>query len=71
MDKFKIGDRVRAIIGYDGNRHIIGKLGTVVRISPYMIGVKFDKYVEGHDLCGTVDNGYGWWCPPSVLIRTQ
>lgn len=62
--KFKVGDRVRALIEV-GNEPLAvkGAVGTIVTIDndnrPY--GVEFDSDIKGHDLQGDCIDGHGWW----------
>lgn len=60
---YKIGDRVECIEGYDSNKSIIEKKGTVIRIDemPWRVGVEFDTRIEkGHD-CGHRGKDYHCW----------
>lgn len=59
--KFKKGDKVRVVNNYHIRR---GSEGEVVRIEGCAFeryGVEFDNYVNGHDLNGYVEYGYGFW----------
>lgn len=63
MSEFKVGDRVI----------FEGKIGTIVRdktesLSGESYGVEFDDYnSKFHDLDGLCKNGYGFYCPSSLL----
>ena len=72
MTKFKIGDRVKAVKEYDGNKNIVGKIGTVIALYDYgtgNIGVEFDdKIAFGVHTCGGKGkDGHCWWCSDDTL----
>lgn len=50
MSKYKIGDRVKSIIYYDGYELRPGMIGTIHKFHEGSIGVIWDEYVEGHEL---------------------
>lgn len=58
--KFKVGDRVRCIKGFDGV-NLAGKTGTVVELcGDDRVGVDFDDaFVVGHECAGTARIGHG------------
>lgn len=58
--KFKVGDRVRCIKGFDGV-NLAGKTGTVVELcGDDRVGVDFDDaFFMGHECAGTARNGHG------------
>lgn len=64
MPNFKVGDRVKCIKAHDGNSTIVGKTGTVCAVVDELnvVAVKFDEYVNGHDLQAgcRCKYGYGW-----------
>jgi hypothetical protein len=64
--KFKVGDRVRAIKGCSGS-NILGKIGTVLKVSNCDVAVEFDEYIYGHTCGGKAKQGYGWWCKTDIL----
>ena len=61
LNKFKVGDRVRAIKTVDG-RDLTSKTGTILEIynnNRYNIGVQFDTpFAGGHDLNQLGKYGY-------------
>lgn len=59
--KFKVGDRVKCVKCYDGNIEAVGKVGTIIDISPCRYLVEFDVNVGGHsgNECGK--SGHCWW----------
>lgn len=72
MERFKIGDRVKAVEQWDGNYSIVGKIGTVVVISGIYranLGVEFDDTIGygGHSCNGKGKDGHCWWCPDRIL----
>ena len=72
MAKFKIGDRVKAVKEYDGNKNIVGKIGTVIALHGYgadFIGVEFDDEIDfgGHSCDGKGKDGHCWWCLDRIL----
>ena len=72
MAKFKIGDRVKAVKEYDGNKNIVGKIGTVIALHGYgadNIGVEFDDKIgfDGHTCGGKGKYGHCWWCSDDTL----
>lgn len=70
MSRFKVGDRVRATTECDGNRMIVGKSGTVVKVFEEYYGVEFDELycvefdepINGDDGLGHGKPGYCWDC---------
>ena len=60
MAKFKVGDKVKCIAEHDGNKEIVGKVGTVCTSYDDLYGVVFDEDVSGHSLMGKCTYGYGW-----------
>ena len=74
MERFKIGDRVKAVKPCDGNDYIVGKIGTIVAISDIFranLGVEFDDTIgfRGHTCCGKGKDRHCWWCPDLILER--
>lgn len=71
MPNFKVGDRVKCIKAHDGNSTIVGKTGTVCAVVDALniVAVKFDEYVNGHDLQAwyRCKYGYGWNVAPEKL----
>ena len=72
MAKFKIGDRVRAVKEYDGNKNIVGKIGTVIELCDYCtynICVEFDNIIgfACHNCGGKGKDGHCWWCSDCIL----
>lgn len=72
MAKFKIGDRVKAVKEYDGNKNIVGKIGTIITLNGYgtaHVGVEFDDNIgfRGHNCGGNGKNGHCWWCADYIL----
>ena len=76
MAKFKISDRVIAVKEYDGNKNIVGKIGTVIALHDYgadNIGVEFDDEIgfAGHTCGGKGKDGHCWWCSDDTLRRNE
>lgn len=74
MERFKIGDRVKAVKPWDGNYSIVGKIGTIVAISNIFsadLGVEFDDKIGfgAHTCYGKGKDGHCWWCPDLILER--
>ena len=72
MAKFKIGDRVKAVKEYDGNKNIVGKIGTIVGMCSCgcgLIAVEFDDNIgSGAHTCeGKGKDGHCWWCLDYIL----
>ena len=57
--KFKVGDKVKNI----GNTSILqkGMKGKIMVIEKGLIGVEWDKKIDGHSLNGKCKQDYGWW----------
>jgi hypothetical protein len=68
MSKFKKGNRIKCIKGYESDI-ILNKIGTVLcdPISEY-IKVGFDEFINGHTCGGLCDYGYGWNMPKDYVI---
>ena len=66
MAEFRVGDRVRAIHD-DRYRKLEGKLGTVVEVEGFSIGVAFDSDIDGHTCGGLARMGHGWYLPGYYL----
>lgn len=66
MGLAKIGDRVYNIINGEG---------TIKRLfSKTNVAVEFDKFMDGHDCCGSCKDGHGWYCyirPKAVAVRLR
>ena len=66
MSEVKVGDRVRAIRD-DRDRRLEGKIGTVVEVEDFYVGVDFDSEIDGHT-CGSLARmGHGWYLPDYYL----
>ena len=66
MSEIKVGDRVRAIRD-DRDRRLEGKIGTVVEVEGFGVGVDFDSEIDGHTCGGLARMGHGWYLPESYL----
>lgn len=66
MANFRIGDKVRAIHD-DKYRKLEGKIGTVVEVEGFSIGVDFDSDIDGHACGGLARMGHGWYLPDHYL----
>lgn len=66
MAEFRIGDKVRAIHD-DKYRKLEGKIGTVVDVEGFSIGVDFDSDIDGHACGGLARMGHGWYLPDYYL----
>lgn len=66
MSEFKVGDRVRTIHD-DRDRRLEGKIGTVVEVAGFCVGVDFDSEIDGHTCDGFARMGHGWYLPASYL----
>ena len=66
MANFRIGDKVRAIHD-DKYRKLEGKIGTVVEVEGFSIGVDFDSDIDGHACGGLARMGHGWYLPDYYL----
>ena len=66
MSEIKVGDRVRAIRD-DRDRRLEGKIGTVVEVDGFGVGVDFDSEIDGHTCGGLARMGHGWYLPESYL----
>ena len=75
--KFKIGDRVRCLEAVHGNANVNGLTGVVKIVQDGLIGVDFQKNVEGHTLMGGEGReehaapGAGWWCWEESLRKAN
>lgn len=76
-NKFKVGDRVVGIMNHM-DAVIKDKLGTVRTVEPTWIGVEFDEevysesgIVYGHNLNGSVKEGYGYFVYPSEIAKVE
>ncbi|KYK24691.1 hypothetical protein AYK26_06480 [Euryarchaeota archaeon SM23-78] len=73
---FKVGDRVVGInntctVG-NNNVPIKGLKGQIINpigLFGGVVGVDFDKCIDGHDCDGDAKDGYGWWVPKSYLKK--
>jgi len=65
--KFKVGDRVKCVDNGGWQKPIVGKYGTVTRISDNGYGVEFDEHISGHSCMGSAKDGYGWHCYEEML----
>ena len=50
MAKFKVGDRVKCVCVVDDNKHVVGKIGTIIKTCDTRYGVEFDKNIHGHQV---------------------
>ena len=66
MSEVKVGDRVRAIYD-DRDRRLEGKIGTVVEVEGFSVGVDFDSKIDGHTCGGLTRMGHGWYLPDYCL----
>ena len=66
MSEVKVGDRVRAIRD-DRDRRLEGKIGTVVEVGGFYVGVDFDSEIDGHTCGGLARMGHGWYLPDYYL----
>lgn len=66
MSEVKVGDRVRAIHD-DRDRRLEGKIGTVVEVEGFCVGVDFDSEIVGHTCGGLARMGHGWYLPDYYL----
>ena len=66
MSEVKVGDRVRAIRD-DRDRRLEVKIGSVVEVEGFCIGVDFDSEINGHTCGGLARMGHGWYLPDSYL----
>ena len=69
--KFKVGDRVKCIRN-TWSIPILNEYGTVCNIiedffGSYVVGINFDKYIDGHSCSGHCKDGYGWNLEPSEI----
>ena len=71
MPKFKIGDRVKCVCVVDGNKLVVGKIGTIVEIDCGLVGVEFDEWIHGHGCNHAGKIGYCWWCEESALVNVH
>lgn len=66
---FSVGDRVQCVEQHDGNRYIVGKIGTVKYTKSNYNHIEFDERIpHGHDCARTCRYGYGWGIPDEKLI---
>lgn len=68
MQDLEVGDRVLCETMIDGNDSVVGKTGTVVKIT-LKCGVCFDEDVHGHALDGDCQYGYGWYIHKKYLKK--
>ena len=66
MSEVKVGDRVRAIRD-DRDKRLEGKIGTVVEVEGFSVGVDFDSEIDGHTCGGFARMGHGWYLPDYYL----
>lgn len=66
MAEFRIGDNVRCIRD-DRDRKLEGKIGTVVEVEGFCIGVDFNSDINGHACGGLARMGHGWYLPSCYL----
>lgn len=57
---FQVGDRVKAISEFMGNKEIINQIGTIIFTDQQAVVVEFDNHVNGHR--GGVCNGKKGYC---------
>lgn len=66
---FEVGDRVIAIDTYDGNKSIVGKVGTIMGRAGELYDVNFDEEIEyGHICRNNCDDKHGWHIHFDYLI---
>ena len=63
-----IGTRVMCINLPDMNRKLVGQTGVIINGGPHSFGVKFDKFIDGHDCCDDCEYGYGWYVDRQYLV---
>lgn len=63
---FHVGDKVRCIRD-DKFRKLEGKIGTVVEVEGFSVGVDFDSEIDGHACGGLARMGHGWYVPDYTL----
>ena len=63
MERFEIGDRVRALHSVGFGSENFDEVGTVIEVNGggMELGVVFDRDICGHDLNGKCKDRYGWW----------
>ena len=66
MAEFRIGDNVRCFRD-DRDRKLEGKIGTVVEVEGFCIGVDFNSDINGHACGGLARTGHGWYLPSYYL----
>lgn len=62
QSSYKIGDKIVMNKDYDC-KGIKGETGTIIANDGYTLGVKFDLFMNGHDLAGKCEGGYGYNVP--------
>lgn len=65
-NKFREGDVVIGVDSHDG-KYLTGITGTIRLIDGDYYGVVWDKFIHGHMLSGTCEDGYGWWVSGDVI----
>lgn len=60
MKKFEVGDRV-VVNGNVSYRDLKGVYGYVIDVTPNVVGVEFDEFVDGHNCRGIGKSGYCWY----------
>lgn len=74
---FKVGDRVCCLEIVDDNHNVEGATGVVKIVQDELIGVDFQKDVQGHRLMdwdndtAHAEDGEGWWCYPGSLRKVN
>lgn len=66
MAEFRLGDKVRCIKD-DGDRRLKGKIGTVVEVEGFCVGVDFNSDIKGHACGGLARCSHGWYLPDYYL----
>lgn len=61
MEKIEVGRRVRVKADTSDGKNLKGNTGTVVAVTPHLVGVEFDKDIGGHDCNGAGKYPYCWW----------
>ena len=64
-----VGSRVMCVNLPDMNGRLVGQTGTIIEGNTHSFGVRFDKFIDGHDCTnGNCEYGYGWYIEERYLI---
>jgi hypothetical protein len=66
--EFYIGQRVMVNEAYDGNVNIVGKVGNIIEIDIFSVGIYFDQNVQGHNCSKRCEDGHGWYVNKKLII---